>query len=132
MVTMRGKAKQLNKAISLTSMLLVLGASSHADERGSPELAVRCSAYFFMAANAKSMDEFNDYYAGGEYAYNDAVKLIGETAALEKFNAATSEINELIDRKWIDFDKADERYGVICADVLREANNPDTVVASPR
>lgn len=84
-----------------------------------------CSAYFFMAANAKSMGEFSDYYESGEYAYNRAVQLLGERQALDRFNAASSEINELIERNWSAFSKADDRFEVVCGDVFREARNPD-------
>lgn len=89
------------------------------------EQHIDCSAYFFMAANAKGMAEFNTYYAAGEYGYNTGVREVGEAAALARFNLATNDINELIERKWLDFGKADEKYGVICADILREANKPD-------
>jgi hypothetical protein len=86
---------------------------------------LECSAYFFMAANAKAMAEFNDYYTAGEYAYNRAVRAVGESHALERFNAASSGINELIGRNWIEFKKADDQYGVVCADILRDATTPD-------
>ncbi|MFT4580344.1 MAG: hypothetical protein ACI915_003823 [Gammaproteobacteria bacterium] len=130
--TIAGKPYRLNRTLSLTPILFALGVCCYADELKTPELAARCSAYFFMAANTKSMGQFNDYYSGGEYAYNGAVNLVGADAALSQFNEASSEIIELIDRKWTNFGKADERYGVICADILREANNPDRIVASPR
>jgi hypothetical protein len=130
--TMRPKPNPPNKMIALVLMQLVFGVSCYADEVQSSDLAARCSAYFFMAANTKPMDEFNDYYSGGEFAYNGAVKLVGEGAALEQFNEASSEVIELIDRKWNDFNKADERYEVICADLLREANDPDRIAASPQ
>ena len=86
---------------------------------------VDCSAYFFMAANVKSMGEFNNYYAAGEFAYNTAVRMYGEAAALERFNTATNGIYELIERNWTEFGKADTKYDVICADILRDANKPD-------
>ena len=91
----------------------------------SAERHVDCSAYFFMAANVKSMAEFSTYYAGGEYGYNIGVRAVGETKALERFNLTSNSIAKLIGRNWLQFDKADEKYGVICADILRAANNPD-------
>ena len=107
------------------------GVPALSKELGAAESAVRCSAYFFMAANANSMQEFDRYYSAGEYAYNGAVKLVGEETALSKFNDATGEINTLIDRDWLNFDEAENRYSVICADLLRDANNPDRVIPLP-
>ena len=78
-----------------------------------------------MAANVKGMAEFNTYYAAGEYGYNTAVREVGEAVALERFNLTTNSISELIGRNWLEFGKADDKYGVVCADILREANKPD-------
>lgn len=94
-------------------------------EAGVPDRYVDCSAYFFMAANAKAIEEFNVYYTAGEYAFNQAVRTMGEPDALERFNAVSLEINELIERRWVAFKKADDRYGVVCADILRDASDPD-------
>ena len=90
-----------------------------------PDHYVDCSAYFFMAANAKAMGEFDNYYTAGEYAFNQAVRMMGEPEALERFNVASLEINELIGRRWGAFKKADDRYGVVCADILRDSSDPD-------
>ncbi len=104
---------------------LSLGALQVSASDETAEQHVDCSAYFFMAANAKGMAEFNAYYAAGEYGYNTGVREVGEAAALARFNLTTNAITELIGRKWIDFQKADDKYGVVCADILREANKPD-------
>jgi hypothetical protein len=105
--------------------LLLLSAAVVADEYADARTFADCSAYFFMAANAKSMGEFSGYYESGEYAYNRAVQLLGERQALDRFNSTSSEINELIERDWSAFGKADDRYEVVCGDVFREARNPD-------
>ena len=89
-----------------------------------PPSYTECAAYFFMAANAKGMGEFDDYYRSGEFAYNHAVRLSGAPEALEQFNRASQSINELIERNWNYFERADERYGVLCADLYREATRP--------
>ena len=116
----------------LTSTAVVLsGTSVFADESTGADSATQCSAYFFMAANAKSINEFDRYYSAGEFVYNGAVELVGEQSALAKFNDASGEINELIDRNWLNFGKADDRYGVVCADLLRDATNPDRVAPLP-
>ena len=44
--------------------------------------------------------------------------------ALEQFNRASQSLNELIERNWNYFERADERYGVLCADLYREATRP--------
>lgn len=112
----------LDFAVRLT---FVIAATANAQEVDVAEHFTGCSAYFFMAANAKPMGDFNNYYSAGEYALNHAVGLVGEQNALDRFNAASAEINELIERRWIDFEKADEQYAVICADILRDATDPD-------
>ena len=105
--------------------LTMCASASLADEKALAEHNVDCSAYFFMAANVKGMSEFNFYYTAGEFGYNTAVRSVGEAIALERFNVATAGINELIERNWLEFGKADDKYGVICADILRDANKPD-------
>lgn len=105
--------------------LAILFSSASATENDTAEMYVDCSAYFFMAANVKAMGEFNDYYMAGEFAYNTAVRMYGEAAALERFNTSTSNIQKLIERNWLEFGKADTKYGVVCAHILRDANKPD-------
>jgi hypothetical protein len=100
-------------------------AAAAAPEANEADKYVDCSAYFFMAANAKAMGEFDRYYSAGEYAYNQATRLVGKSRALERFNAASSGINELIGRNWTEFGKADDQYGVVCADIMRDATTPD-------
>lgn len=102
----------------------VYAAASMAQKPEAADRYADCSAYFFMAANANAMDEFNNYYTAGEYAFNQTIRLVGKAGALERFNAASTKINELIERRWVDFAKADDRYGVICADILRDASDP--------
>lgn len=106
---------------------LLFSQLSSAADRDTVEWYAGCSAYFFMAANAREMGEFDAYYTAGEYAYNLAVGMVGDVVALEKFNASSTEISELIERNWQEFHRADERYGVVCADLKRSAHNPDPV-----
>ncbi len=105
--------------------LAIFGFTTSATENHTAEMYVDCSAYFFMAANVKAMGEFNEFYTAGEFAYNTAVRMYGEDAALERFNTSTGSINELIERNWLEFGKADTKYGVVCADILRDANKPN-------
>ncbi|MGR9090913.1 MAG: hypothetical protein ACU85U_10075 [Gammaproteobacteria bacterium] len=106
----------------VATCLLAAAVAVHAQ---APPRYSDCAAYFFMAANAKGMGEFDRYYRSGEFAYNHAVQLAGERAALEQFNHASLLINELIERNWNLFERADERYGVVCADLYREATGPE-------
>lgn len=110
----------LSRGLAIAGLLAVAAAGYARTPPGDAE----CAAYFFMAANAKSMGEFDDYYRAGEFAYNRAVELTDATGALEQFNRASQSINELIERNWNYFERADERYGVLCADRYREANRP--------
>jgi len=110
----------------LVLLLVVMAADVALAERHEEELRryADCSAYFFMAANAKGMREFDQYYRSGEFAYNRAVRAVGKREALADFNAASKTINDLIDRQWNRFNLADDRYAVRCADIFREANTP--------
>ena len=115
--------RRLKHTVGFCLAILVWNAS--ATENDTAEMYVDCSAYFFMAANVKAMGEFNNYYMAGEFAYNTAVLMYGEAAALEQFNTSTSSIQKLIERNWLEFGKADTKYGVACAHILRDANKPD-------
>ena len=112
-------------SITVGLSLAIFASNTSATDNRSAEMYVDCSAYFFMAANVKAMSEFNEYYSAGEFAYNTAVRLNGEDAALERFNTSTGSINKLIERNWLEFGKADTKYGVVCADILRDANRPN-------
>lgn len=118
-VAAAGRSALLRGVIS--AGLLAVAAAGYAR---TPPGDAECAAYFFMAANAKGMGEFDDYYRSGEFAYNRAVQITGAAEALERFNRASQSINELIDRNWNYFERADERYGVLCADLYREATRP--------
>ncbi len=113
------------RACAAAAAVFALHAGSPARAEADASAYADCSAYFFMAANANPMGEFDGYYTSGEYAYNRAVQLVGERDALARFNVASGEINTLIDRDWTAFNLAEDRYGVICADIFREATNPD-------
>lgn len=106
----------------VATLLLAAAATLNAQ---TPPPYTDCAAYFFMAANVKGIGEFDRYYRSGEFAYNHAVKVGGEAKALEQFNLASQALSELIERNWNLFDRADKRYGVICADLYREANRPE-------
>ncbi len=112
----------LTGRIVIITVLLAAAAIVYAQ---TPPPYTDCAAYFFMAANAKGIGEFDRYYRSGEFAYNRAVKDAGAAQALEQFNFASEALNELIERNWNLFDRADKRYGVICADLYREANRPE-------
>jgi len=121
------KRRMMLRSLSITLGLCLtfIGANCSASDDAVAEQYVDCSAYFFMAANVRGMAEFNTYYAAGEFGYNTGVRAVGEAAALKRFNLATANINELIGRNWLEFGKADDKYGVVCADIWREANVPD-------
>ena len=115
----------ISRAWSGVALIAAVLACAHAAPTEDANTYATCSAYFFMAANANSMGEFDAFYRSGEFAYNHAVRLVGEEQTLERFNAASTELNELIDRQWNRFELADARYGVVCADIYRDALNPD-------
>ena len=80
--------------------------------------AASCAAYFFSAARAKEMTEYEVLYGAGEYAFNLAVVSSNEAAALEHFNNASTHINHVMQKRWSDFYKVDEQYASKCEKVL--------------
>ena len=80
--------------------------------------AASCAAYFFSAARAKEMTEYEMLYGAGEYAFNLAVASSNEAEALEHFNKASTHINHVMQKRWSDFYKVDEQYALKCEKVL--------------
>ena len=93
--------------------------------------AASCSAYFFSAANAKGVADYESLYGSGEYTVNLAVSAIGNDAALKQFNVSSENINRLMQKRWSDFYKVDEHYREQCAALnlaylrVREENNEE-------
>lgn len=84
------------------------------DEQELGEHAASCSAYFFSAANAKGVADYEVNYGSGEYTFNIAVSAIGNQAALGHFNSSSERINQLMQKRWSDFYKVDEQYTEQC------------------
>ena len=103
--------------IALISSPLLVEA---ADEQELGAHAASCSAYFFSAANAKGVADYEVNYGGGEYTFNIAVSAIGNQAALEHFNGSSERINDLMQKRWSDFYKVDEEYADQCS-ALKQA-----------
>lgn len=109
----------MNKFICTISLLIpVISQAGEQEDLG--RHAASCSAYFFSAANAKGVAEYETLYGSGEYTFNLSVSAIGNAAALKTFNAASEEINRLMQKRWSDFYKVDDHYGEQCA-ALRQA-----------
>ena len=79
--------------------------------------AARCAAYFFMAANAKGVADFERNYSAGELAYNESVRRIGNDLTLQEFNDASKEMNGIMNRRWVDFTLVEGKYAATCSDI---------------
>lgn len=94
-------------------------ASLNADENQEiANHAARCAAYFFSAANAKGVAEYEKFYQAGEYAFNISVAALDNEAALQAFGSASKEINTLMQRRWSDFYKVEREFEPKCKKLL--------------
>ena len=81
--------------------------------------AASCAAYFYSAAYANGVSQYESFYGAGEYSFNLAVTAADETQALASFNQASKEINQLMGKSWADFHKVAEQYGPKCDKLMR-------------
>lgn len=110
-----------NKKKLIATLLLYLPILAQAGEQEDLGMhAASCSAYFFSAANAKGVADYETLYGSGEYTFNLAVSAVGNEAALEKFNVSSENVNRLMQKRWSDFYKVDEYYAEQCA-ALKDA-----------
>ncbi|MEM7467284.1 MAG: hypothetical protein AAF387_10405 [Pseudomonadota bacterium] len=111
----------VSAALTMTLVTSVVNANNHpnqSEERVVAQHAASCAAYFFSAANAKGVAEYERYYGAGEYSFNLAVSLIGESVSLSDFNVASKNINQLMERRWSEFHKVDSEYSDRCHKLL--------------
>ena len=107
--------------IAIIFALSVSATEPSQQERALIEHAASCAAYFFSAARAKEMTEYESLYGAGEYAFNLAVAAGTEADALQYFNRASTHINQVMQKRWADFYKVDEHYAPKC-EKLRHAS----------
>ena len=103
---------------------IVLAGSAGADEEVSEqqafaEHAASCAAYYFSAARAKGVREYETLYGAGEYCFNLAVTAADESIALQHFNQASTHINHVMQKRWTDFHKVDEQYALRCEKLFK-------------
>ena len=96
-----------------------LGANQEVNENQKiAKHAASCAAYYFAAARARGMSEYETLYDAGEYAFNSAVTAVEEASALEHFNNASTHINHVMQKRWVDFYKVDDQYAEKCKKLL--------------
>lgn len=114
--------KYLFKHLAVIPMFFVITvASATPSTNETQELtkhASSCAAYFFSAARAKEMTEYETLYNAGEYAFNLAVTAVDEVTALQQFNLASTHINQVMQKRWTDFYKVEEQYETKCEKLL--------------
>ena len=81
--------------------------------------AASCAAYFYSAAYANGVSQYESFYGAGEYSFNLAVTATDEGQALASFNQASKEINQLMGKSWTDFHKVTEHYEPKCEKLMR-------------
>ena len=81
--------------------------------------AASCAAYFYSAAYANGVSQYESFYGAGEYSFNLAVTAADEGQALASFNQASKEINQLMGKSWADFHKVEEYFGPKCDKLMR-------------
>ncbi|MGR8948737.1 MAG: hypothetical protein ACU84Q_11860 [Gammaproteobacteria bacterium] len=91
---------------------------SSEDAQALAEHAASCSAYFYSAAHANGVSQYETFYGAGEYSFNLAVSTTNEAQALESFNRASKRINQLMQKRWSEFHKVEEQFGKKCAKLV--------------
>ena len=114
--------KYLLKHLAVIPMSFVIPVASATQSTSETQELTKhassCAAYFFSAARAKEMTEYETLYDAGEYAFNLAVAAVDEATALQHFNLASTHINQVMQKRWTDFYKVEEQYATKCEKLL--------------
>ena len=114
-----GQKQKISAAFLFCFLSSGVGANQAANENEKiAQHAASCAAYYFAAARARGMSEYETLYDAGEYAFNIAVTAVEEASALEHFNNASTHINHVMQKRWVDFYKVDEQYAEKCEKLL--------------
>ncbi len=81
------------------------------------ELA-QCAAYFFNAAKAKPMAEYDTLYSAGEQAFNRAARVLGRETVDRLMGDAAAEITATMGNDWLNFARVDARFDRHCNELL--------------
>lgn len=79
-----------------------------------------CAAYFFNAAKAKPMSEYETLYGTAEDAFNRAKRSLGSEGAERLMADASSQISAIMGGDWLNFDRVETRFGGHCVEVINK------------
>ena len=91
------------------------------------ELA-ECAAYFFIAARADAVTEFETHFQTGEFAFNLLIASVGQDEARVRYDEGHNRVVQKMDGQWAKFEQTRDHYRQRCgrlAEAARDASNPD-------
>ncbi len=103
--------------ITLAQLPLTAAAQVQADDTSIVAAGpfATCAAYYFNAVNARPMSEYEALYLAGEGAFNEALQRADRKAVDDLVAKASIDMKQLIGDNWLNFHRADVRYGPGCA-----------------
>ena len=104
--------------LALTIVLSSEAQNINTEQEALAEHAASCAAYFYSAAYANGVSKYESFYGAGEYSFNLAVTASSDGKALEWFNDASKQINQLMGKRWVDFHKAEAVFGPKCEKLM--------------
>lgn len=111
-----GRAIDALAAAVLTALAPGAGAADDGNNTEAGQYAT-CAAYYFNAVNARPMGDYEALYVAGETAFNEALKRVDRKAVDDLVAKASIEMKQLIGASWLNFHRADIRYGARCAEL---------------
>lgn len=108
----------LTRAVMIAAVLLVGTAS--AEDQSRPGFAT-CAAYYFLAARAHGMQDYDRLYSAGEFSLNEAARRHGHPAAEKRMGEASGHMMRAIEQDWRNIKVLDDAYGASCETLLRDA-----------
>ena len=104
---------------AIAALWLVAAASQPAGDSGAQarELA-QCAAYFYNAAKAKPMAEYDALFSAGEQSFNRAARVLGRDTVERVMGDAAAEITATIGNDWLNFARVEARFDRSCNKLL--------------
>ena len=96
---------------------LLSSLNVQADEAG----YATCAAYYFLAARGHGMQDYERFYASGEFSFNEAARRHGKTAADTNMGQVSTDMMRDIHQDWRSIEILDKKYGAPCAALLQES-----------
>lgn len=102
--------------------LAVTTAQPAGDSDAEARDLAQCAAYYYNAAKAKPMAEYEDLFSAGEQSFNRAAHVLGIETAGRVMGDAAAEMTATIGNDWQNFARIDARFDRHCNELLDMQN----------